>query len=432
MEGEGHMIIKTKTSKAIIDYLNRNRIVNLNIIGIIENEPEAEIYVDNEESPNIVLVRHGYYNYIYTEDDELLDEMLETLFKNNFYGFSGIYKPLAQKIRKRYLVNWESKCTLYYLPEENLDLSLIKNPVKSIDLKDAKVVDDFYTYRYPGSIEKIKKDIINRPSSAVYINGDIASWVLIHNDNSMGIMYTKDTYRKNGYAVDVSIDLASKIIDLGKTPFLQIVEGNTMSPNLAAKCNFVKHGYADWLGIIAGVPQELIDANNNSRINHLKTIEGFEYLKDENLNYMYLPMFCFKNEHEEIEDFSVIKVVDMELMKIWSNTLVEGMNLNEEVKGSFKEKVYKAVSNSQNGYTLYMGMLKGEPVSTTAFHKFDDEVLGLYFTAVKGDHWRNEIRRATVIDAIQSEKNESLELIITQSTEKYVGILREIGFTQSH
>lgn len=426
------MIIKTKPSKAIVEFLNKNKIVNLNIIGVIENEPEAEIYVDNEASPKIVLVRHEYFNYIYTEEDELLEEMLEALFKDNFYGFSGVYRPLAEKMRNKYLVNWESRCTLYYLPKENLNLSLIKNPVKSIDLKDAEVVDEFYTYRHPGSIEEIKKDILNRPSSAVYVNDDIASWVLVHKDNSMGIMYTKEEYRKKGYAVDASMDLASKIIDQGKIPFLQIVQSNTMSPGLATNCNFVKHGYADWFGIIAGSPQELIDAIKNSKINHLKTLEDFNYIKDKKLNPMYLPMFCFKDDYEKIKDFSLEKVVGIEMINTWCETLIEAIDLEEERKEFFKEIVYRAVSNIENGYTLYVGMLKGKPVSTTAFHKFDDEVQGLYFTTVISGNNRNEIRRATIIEALNSEKNEGLELVVVQSPEEYAEVMEKIGFVHSH
>lgn len=54
-------------------------------------------------------------------------------------------------------------------------------------------------------MEQIKKDIQNRPSSAIYNDNEIASWVLVHNDNSMGIMYTKDEYRNKGYAVDICL-----------------------------------------------------------------------------------------------------------------------------------------------------------------------------------------------------------------------------------
>ncbi|MGH4139139.1 GNAT family N-acetyltransferase [Clostridium sp.] len=427
------MIVKTKPSELIMEYLNKNKIINSNIIGIIENEHEAEIYVDNEEVSRGVLVRFEYFNYIYTEEDEFLDEVLETLFKDNFYGFSGVYRPLAQKIRERYLVVWESRCSLHYLPTENLDLCLIKNPVKSICIKDAEMVDKFYTYRHPGSLDQIKKDISNRPSSAIYANGDIASWVLIHNDNSMGIMFTKEEYRKKNYAVDTSLDLALKIIELGKIPFLQINEANNMSPGLAAKCGFVKYGYADWFGIIEGTPKSLIDTNNQDRNNHLKALEGFKYSDDKELNCMYLPPYIFNSEYEKIEGFTIEKVIDDNMITKWCETFVSSLEMEENQKDIFRDIVYKTVSNTENGYTLYSGILNGEIVSTTAFSKLDNDCLGLYFWSVKPSMRRRGIARATVIEALKTvTKSDDIEFILLQSTANYQDMFEKMGFVHSH
>ncbi|MBZ9623433.1 GNAT family N-acetyltransferase [Clostridium sp. FP2] len=427
------MIVKTKASQAIMEYLNQNQIVNLNIIGIIENEPLAEIYVDKEQLSRGALVRYEYFNYIYTEDDVFLDEVLKTLFKDNFYGFSGVYRPLAQKIRERYLVTWESRCALHYLPNENLDLSLVKNTVESINIKDAETVDNFYTYRNPDSLKTIEKDISHRPSSAIYSNGDIASWVLVHNDNSMGIMFTKDEYRKNNYAVDTSIDLSSKIMKLGKTPFLQINEANNMSPGLAAKCGFIKYGYSDWFGIIEGTPKDLIDSNNQSRNNHIKAIEGFRYIDDKELNCMYLPPYILNSEYEKIEGFTIEKATNSEMIDTWCGTFIAALEIKEIKKNTFKNIVYNAVTNIENGYTLYNGILNGEVVSTTAFSKLDTDVLGLYFWAVKPSLRGRGIGRATVIKTIKDvTKNDDIEFILLQSPDKYVDMLEKIGFVHSH
>jgi hypothetical protein len=256
MEGEENMIIKTELSRSIIGFLNQNLIINLNIIGFLENEPDADIYVDNKESPTGVVARKEYFSYIFTENDRFLDEALNTLYKDGFYGFSGVYRPLAQKIRKRFVIEWESRCALYYYPKTKLDLSMIKNVVQPVEIKDAETIDYYYTFKDGTSLQRIKTDLEKRHSSAVYVNGDIASWVLIHNDNSMGIMYTKEEYREKGYAVDVTIDLTNKILKSGRIPFLQIIEGNDMSPGLANKCGFIHDGiFSDWFGIIAGAPK---------------------------------------------------------------------------------------------------------------------------------------------------------------------------------
>jgi hypothetical protein len=253
MEGDGNMISQITETNGIIEFLKQNYITNLNILAVLQNHTDIEIYADNPESPTGVLVRSGYFNFIYTENDAFLQEILDKLFiEKGYYGFSGVSRPIAEKIKKtkRFKLDWQNRCSLYYLPKENLDESLIKNPVQPIDIKDAEIVDHFYTYRGEDSLEDIKDCIANRPSSAVYVNGDIASWVLVHGDNSMGIMFTKDEYRKKGYAVDVTIDLSRKILASGNVPFLQIVENNNMSPGLAQKCGFITHGYADWFGIV--------------------------------------------------------------------------------------------------------------------------------------------------------------------------------------
>lgn len=250
------MIIKTKLIEPVLRFLNKNVIVNLNIIGFIENEPDADIYVDNEKSPTGVVAIKGYFSFIFTENDQFLDEMLSTFYKHGSYGFSGVYRPLALKIKSKFEIEWESRCALYYYPSNEIDMSLIKSNVQPVQITDAETINYYYTYKDETSIDRIKDDLKKRHSSAVYVNGDIACWVLIHNDRSMGVMYTREKHRKMGYAVDVTIDLTNKILKSGSIPFLQITEENTMSPGLAKKCGFIHDGnFSDWFGIISGKPQ---------------------------------------------------------------------------------------------------------------------------------------------------------------------------------
>jgi len=205
------MLFKTEKSNAITSFLEEDLLINLNMIATIENVPEAEIYVDNINDPKGVFIKKDYFHYIYSKEDSFIDEVCDTFFKDGFFGFSGVEKSIADKIKNKFQINWDNPCNLYYMTKDNLDLGLIKNEVKSIDLRDAVTIDKYYEYSHPGSVEMIKKDILERPSSAIYVNDEIVCWVLLHPDNSMGIMYTKEEHRRKGYAVDVTIDLVSKI-----------------------------------------------------------------------------------------------------------------------------------------------------------------------------------------------------------------------------
>lgn len=246
-------MMRTTRREQVLAYLRKFPVITLNIIGAIENNPAAEIFVDDEASPGGALVRSGRYIYLHTESDAVLDMFCAAFFRDEgCYEFSGVWRPLADKLRRRFPLLWDSPCRLYWLPAARLDTGRIASAVESLKPADAEFVDRHYQYRDDSSLDKIRESIARRPSAAVYAGGQPASWVLVHDDNSMGVMYTLDSYRKQGLAVDVTLSLAAKLIAAGQTPFLQIHEDNAMSPGLAEKCGFIPCGRADWFGIIVG------------------------------------------------------------------------------------------------------------------------------------------------------------------------------------
>ncbi|MEG0773802.1 GNAT family N-acetyltransferase [Clostridium sp.] len=425
------MLAKVEMNKAIRDFLESDLIYNLNILGVIDNVPDAEIYVDDENYPKGVMVRKDYFNYIYSEDDNFIDEMLASYFMEGFFGFSGLKKSVAEKIRKRFMNSWESKCTLYYLPEEKLDLSLIKNPVSDIDIKDAEIVDQYYTYRSPWSLEDIKLDINNRPSSAVYVDGDIACWVLIHKDDSMGIMYTKEEYRKRGYAVDVTIDLAEKIIKKGKVPFLQIVQGNNMSPGLAHKCGFIEHGKCEWFGINAGIPKETVEASYKGKEIFLENLlESFKNrlsLDRITEKHMFNTMFELNKISCKLEDFKVEEVKDKEDMEVWCEVVALAYCNNKEEFNVFKEELFDTVTKEESPFTLYLGYLNRRVISATCTIRFE-EVSYFYFTTVLEEDKNEEMQRATVTEASRLEMENNMELVVLQTSKERVELYKELGF----
>lgn len=244
-------MIRTIPNPKIIEFLNRNEIVNLNIKGLIYNNPDAEIYVDNEDAIEGVLVKKGYFHSLFTEREDVLNHFLDEISQGQDYlGFSGIHRQLTEKILKRFELEWRNPCDVYYLPIERFNPNIKKNVTQAVQPEDAEIIDSFYTFRSENSINQIREDIACRFSSAIYVDGTLASWVLTHDDNSMGIMCTREEYRNRGYAVDVTVDLAGKIIKSGHIPFVQILESNTQSPGLATKCGFVKADKCDWFGVV--------------------------------------------------------------------------------------------------------------------------------------------------------------------------------------
>lgn len=425
------MFMKVKMNKAIRDFLESDLIYNLNVLGVIDNMPDAEIYVDDEKAPKGVMVRKDYFNYIYSEDDVFIDEVLTNYFVEGFFGFSGVKTSIAEKIRKRFMNDWESKCTLYYLPEDDLDLSLIKTPVSDIDIKDAEVVDKYYTYRSPWSIEEIKEDILSRPSSAVYVDGDITCWVLVHKDDSMGIMYTKEEHRQKGYAVDVTIDLAEKIIKRGKVPFLQIVEGNSMSPGLANKCGFIPHGKCEWFGIIVGTPKEIIEASKKGKEmfleNLLEPLKSRLNLDNITEKHMFNNMFGLNKITCKVDEFKIEEVRDKESIKKWCDVVTPAYCRNEEDFKIFNDELFHNMTKEESPFTLYLGYLNGRAVSATSTLRLEN-VSNFYFTAVLQETSCKEIQMGTVTEASRLEMEKDMELVVVQTSKGKVDLYRDLGF----
>lgn len=245
------MLFKTNINEKIEKFLKKDLIYNLNILGILENSKHAKLYVDNENEPTGVYISDGYFKYLYTESNEFIEQVInQFISKAGVYGFSGIKSDTANKIKSKYPVEWENNCVLYYYDISNHNNIKIKRDIIDIDIKDAKEVNEYYTYRSKGSLYWIKESIMNRPTAAIYNNNELISWLLIHDDNSLGPIYTKAEYRNKGYAIDVTLHMVNKLSHNNKIPFLHVVKDNKPSHRLAKKCGFKEYGTCEWFGII--------------------------------------------------------------------------------------------------------------------------------------------------------------------------------------
>ncbi len=68
-------------------------------------------------------------------------------------------------------------------------------------------------------------------------------------DGSLGVMYTREAYRKHGLAPQVSRHLIKKVIKKGYQPYVHIVVDNMASRNLAEELGMVNYGCVKWFGM---------------------------------------------------------------------------------------------------------------------------------------------------------------------------------------
>ena len=233
----------------IIAQLKNHSFIPYNIIGILENCDTQGYY---DAKTDTVWVENQYFNYIYG-NPEIIHSKIESL-ENGFYGFSGVLGTLAESIYGKWFLHWYEPTERYIhcgaLPELESPY-----PVVQIPLEEAKGIDERYEYQQEGSYERIKDAILHRPTSAIYVDGEIASYVLVHEDNSIGYMYTKDAHRHKGLGYWVSLEILKQMKAKNTMPFVEINQKNHKSQGLATKTGFEKDAFTPWFGIIKGVPE---------------------------------------------------------------------------------------------------------------------------------------------------------------------------------
>jgi len=428
------MLIKTNNSKIVIEYLKKDLIINLNMLGILENVSDVEIFVDNEEQPNGVILRKNYFHYIYTKSDDFINNTVDNFFtEEGFYGFSGVEDSIADKLRAKVQVNWESLCRLYYLPEENFKPKCIKTKGNPVNIKDAEIIDEYYPYRNNYSLAAIKADIENRHSSAIYLDDKIVSWVLIHDDNSMGIMHTRDEYRRRGYGIDVTLDLAGKIIRSGKIPFLQIVKKNKMSPGLAEACGFVEAGGVQWFGIVVGSPKAIIEFNSEVRRGFIELLPWVkELLPDRYIGmYQFLVNFTGGSQADVVVQLKELKTSDD--IEAWLSMLSDGYDgllLKDRIDTIDKTAILDKINT--NKLAIFVGYLKGNAVATVTFYQHSEEEWGLFLPYTREEYQGFELEEDFLAAAINSIKERSGYSIALQASEEDEAAFKALGFRSSH
>jgi len=429
------MLIETKKSQAIIDFLKEDLMVNQNILGIIENVEYARIFVDDVENPKGVFVKKGYFDFVYSKEDSFIEEVCNTFKDDGWYGFSGVDMPIANKIKDKFFVNWENPCGLYYMPKENLRLDLIKHEVRDIDIKDAETIDKFYEFRDEGSLNAIKNDITNRPSSAIYIDGEIVCWCLVHDDNSMGIMYTKEEHRRKGYSVEVTMDLAKKIFDRGHIPYLQIITSNTMSPGLAKKCGFVECGLVSWFGFVIGTPDDLHKVNDELTEQFYGVVpKGKEYFLG-NGPYCTMHMFltAMKEKIDAVEGFELVEADTEALQGTWSELAYLDNCISNDELDDFKLSIVNEAQKEKTPLRLFIGILKGAPIVATAVwtHPEDREISIIYCLYMAREQQGKGIESRAIYETVNKSREAGADLFFARVRKAQAEWFVESGFEVS-
>lgn len=243
------MIICEMTDQ-LMSLIKRDEIANLNLLSAygLKDEPNyhIEVLVDNLNDPNGIMIRENqYWHYIYALNERFLKTAKDYFDTLDEYGVDACDKRVYEYMVLDRKIDWEEHCILHY-HDDSIDESL---NLDSIQIEDAEIINDHYTYKDEESLDQIKENILRRPSSIYRIDGQPVAWVMMHRDGSVGIMYVQEAYRKLGLAYKLSLDIIEKVKKQNKIPFIHINVNNDASLKLAKKVGFKRYKDVFWYGI---------------------------------------------------------------------------------------------------------------------------------------------------------------------------------------
>ncbi len=219
---------------------------NISIIGFFSKHQPLKVL---KHGNSIMVQGHSDEDwwYVSIHDTRDFEWFLDNTGINDKY-IATIDDGLLEIVKQKYTCKWILSCQRLYLPN-NLELSKSSLDVTRLMQSDAEHIYANSNYKAYTSIDYIKDQIAQGPSSAFRIDGVLAGWVLTHDDGAMGMLHVLETYRRRGIAQALVIDLIQKVRVLGQTPFTYVETTNNASMSLVKRLGFVLDRPIHWVNI---------------------------------------------------------------------------------------------------------------------------------------------------------------------------------------
>lgn len=220
---------------------------SLILAGYAQNFDSALLYRNGDDFAVVVPTGQDSADVpLLCQDFSFVGQLMEQVGCKE-YKFCGVTRPLADYLQAHYPVTMLTRCGLFVYdgnplpPSGNADL-------RPLPASYAQSVSDGTFYH--ADVEQIARCLSMHPSVAAFEEGNPVCWCLLHEEGSLGMLYTLPQYRRKGYALQVMVELCKRVLARGNTPFAYIVEDNVASQSLAPKYNLQRVGNGDYVTVV--------------------------------------------------------------------------------------------------------------------------------------------------------------------------------------
>jgi|SRR5690554_4790261 len=225
-----------------LELLNTDPLRNLSIINYLSVNPDASL----QRFGNSLLVRKEGVVYISCQHRQELNAIMANLDETDSF-FASMEAWIFPIIKGNRETKWDICMQRYILPL-HIPLPPPDHPVQSLGPEHAEMMARHWPSDdgNPSSADYIRVCLKNGPAAAVFVEGKPVSWAAVHEDGSLGFLYTKPEFRGQGYAQSVGINLIQQQRHQGKLS-VACIEAGRKSLGLVFKLGFRRCGSSCWV-----------------------------------------------------------------------------------------------------------------------------------------------------------------------------------------
>lgn len=199
-------------------------------------------------------IRLGHVDMIYSGDGGMIVHELRSdvfmISMDNVEHFIEIYEKYSlnryqlidvksQEIRDilvdKYHKTYQFACyQAVYASEKKIDIDFPQNVcIKNLTLEHFSFIKKYY--EHSEDVEHLENIITRGHLWGLFEKNELAGFIGIHDEGSMGILEVRDGYQRKGYGYLLEGYLINYFIDQGWVPFCQVIDHNLPSLSLQKK-----------------------------------------------------------------------------------------------------------------------------------------------------------------------------------------------------
>ena len=249
---------------AFVGFLESTRPNSYRIGGqIAESNGDVQIFVDSAEQPSLCV--HGGRGWLATlgTTEAIIENLadLDQMALGMEAAGEKPYHPNAQQeervmrlsalpadvreaiISRRPLVR-ETPCGLYILAEDEFTPVVDGPPMDRIREDEISLVSSMGQHGERDAY--ITERIARAPHAAVHVGDELAAYMIVHANGSIGMLHTIEKFRNQKLGRAVASALAAMQIARGAPVYCYIIDGNTPSQRVFGSLGFRRVADVSW------------------------------------------------------------------------------------------------------------------------------------------------------------------------------------------